>query len=920
MSYQPYDSADLSANFTIAHDTADLSANFTLNQQIADLSANFTVHNILAYFQHAVASTTGANFLTPQTLDNYVIRQANRDKIATIDVKYSNMGDRFSWVTPAAILQVFAGTNVNNKTKIFGGHVKEPERVGEEIIFHGQGYGEELLRRKVTDAFYDIEATDLIKNKLLNGLDIDNSQISFIGEETTRTGFHSDSYANEDNIESKSNVSLAGGDWTLDPDNGGYETSGYIISKDMTTVSEASTTTQEYFDDVKIDVTKTEPDASHTITIFATSIGTSKNCVSFANGVEDYIDFGNVINFERTDPFSIEFWYSSGTTPVSSGGVVSKMAHSAPDAGYRVYYKPNAPNVLLQLQLIADADPVNKLLVGVTDETYSINDGKWHHVVCTYDGSSSASGIAIYMDGESRTTTTEIDVLSASILGTEDLRIGSDDGGNSIGGNVRLVRIYSKELSATEVTQNYNNAYSPIADSLELRVDLDEGSGSTVYDTSGNARDGTITLALWAFVYDKFTDNTLETFTDSHGFPTDHGRTFKYMILFTGDGSDTPTLSQIDIDVKTKLITTYETIDYDNEPLFDAIKEILYDSNLEGYTDTSGVYQLDYVKSKTTTDFIPYLRQGYEILKQPEWKKDTKRLINRLKVVGSEEGALSATEKDIELTEKKASAWTGTNCTLVDEYKTSHVKEGDYCIKGTISSTAADALSPTFSSAKNLDDYENLYCWYEQNAADTFSIRLETDASNYFSWSLTPKETDASFEIKLLVGSKSSGWSSTGSPNWTSITKIRFVYGEGVTTTTFYIDKLFFTVKPVTYTHNDTDSQTAYGIYEGKTRIYRSLSTVDLCEARAKAIINLHKNLHEPCEIICYGRRDLSTGDLIKVYFPKSGITDVVFRVDAVEFLLGSMTLTRLFCSDINTVTLVQRLKQLDHETKQIGS
>lgn len=917
MSYQPHASADLSANFTIAHDTADLSANFTLNHQKYDLSANFTVHNILSYFQHAVESTTGANFLTPQSIDNYVIRQANRDKIATIDVKYSNVGDRFSWVTPASILQVFAGTNVNNKTKIFGGHVKEPERVGEEIIFHGQGYGEELLRRKVTDAFYDVEATDLIKNTLLNGLDIDNSQLSFIGEETTRTGFHSDAYADESNIESKSNVSLSSGDWTLDADNGGYLTSGYIISNDFTTVSEASTSTQEYFDDAKIDITKTTPSGT-SLAIYVANTGSEKPCLDF-DGTDDQISFGDILDFERTDAFSLELWFNAGESS-DNGGLICKMANgTAAMKGYGLWWESSLNR--LAFRLISDVGSGNRAgIYALVISGNSIKDNDWHHIVATYDGSSSASGMKLYLNGSLLSTTYYNDNLSASISTSNNFTVGSRHDDYYVPGFINKVRVYNQELTAANVLSNYNKAYSPISSGLVLRADIDEGTGSTAYDTSGNGTNGTISGATWQYLYKPFTDNTWTTFIDAHSAPTVHGRELKYKILFTSDGVDTPTLSQIDIDVKTKAITVYETLDYDNEPLFDAIKDVLYDATLEGYVDVEGIYQLDYVKSKTTTDFMPYLRQGYEILKQPVWKKDSHNLINKLKIVGSEEGALSATEKDIELTEKKASSWTGTNCTIIDEYKTAHVKEGDYCIKGSISSTAADALSPTFSAAKNLDDYENLYCWYEQNAADAFSIRLETDASNYFSWSLTPKDTNASFEIKLLVGSKSSGWISTGRPSWTNITQIRFVYGSGVSTTTFYIDKLFFTVKPVTYTHNDTDSQTEYGIYEGKTRIYRNLSTVDLCEARAKAIINLHKNLHEPLDLVVYGRKDIKTGDLVKVYFPKSGITDIVFRVDAVEFLLGTMTLTRLFCSDINTVTLVQRLKQIDYETKQIGS
>lgn len=883
--YNPHASSDLSVNFTIAQNTADLSANFTLNHQKADLSANVTIHNILSYFQHAIESPTGTNFITPQPLENYVIRQANRDKITTIDVQYSNVGDRFSWVTPASLLQVFAGTNVNNKTKIFGGYVTEPNWTGEAIIIHGQGYDTELLRNSITSAIYDIEASDLIKFHLLDlTTGIDTSQFSFVGEETTRTGFHSDAYADEANIESSSNVSLSSGEWTLDADNGGYLTTGYIISDDLVTDA------YDYFDDVKITLT--------------------------------------------------------GTTPSGTSFIIK---------------------------------------------------------ACNDDG--------------------------------------------------------------------------------------------TTYET--------------------FTDATWGAFTDHHSSTTNHGRRFKYKIEFISDGNDTPTLSQIDIEVKTKNIKVYERVEYDDESLLDAIKDVLYDASLEGYVDPNGIYQLDYVKSKSTTDFIPYLRQGYEILKQPMWKKDSRNLINSIEGIGADEGSLTKAEQD-QWTEGYAGDWTGGACTITNETNNTLVKEGNYCIKAELSGTGwldeftgsngdlpnadrfdwycdnsetpkiynnylraycypkrvwmcfdktnyslgsdnydiqfkfymrqdgdpqghqliilfdkqanipvdydthaefiayglpfiycatsgddwflniyddgsrvyysslltagwntlrikrvsttvtvyvngeqhwsdvftegagvhdnmqigitaaslgyeywnidemsynysaegSTVLSPAFN--KNLDLYEHMVCFYRQIGTSAFTIRVETDASNYFSKTLTPQKVSETYELKLPIGSKAAGWSSTGSPDWTNITRIRFVYGVGSNISIVYYDKLYFTVKPIAASYQDDDSITSQGTFQGKRYVNKQITSISELDDRLKIIVDAHKNLHEPLDVIIYGRRDLTTGDLVKVNFPKSGVNDVVFRVDEVHYLLGTMTLTRLFCRDLTTVSMVHRLKQLDYETKQI--
>jgi len=66
-------------------------------------------------------------------------------------------------------------------------------------------------------------------------------------------------------------------------------------------------------------------------------------------------------------------------------------------------------------------------------------------------------------------------------------------------GNVEIayVRIYNRALSDTEIQHNYLNPMNPILDGCVMWLAMEEGSGTTVYDKSGNGNDGTIVGARW---------------------------------------------------------------------------------------------------------------------------------------------------------------------------------------------------------------------------------------------------------------------------------------------------------------------------------------------------------------------------------------------------------------------------------------
>ncbi len=66
----------------------------------------------------------------------------------------------------------------------------------------------------------------------------------------------------------------------------------------------------------------------------------------------------------------------------------------------------------------------NSNAIQVVTDANSIRTGRWQHLLVTYDGSSKAKGIRIYLNGEQQNTKAPFDSLTGSIATSEPFRIG----------------------------------------------------------------------------------------------------------------------------------------------------------------------------------------------------------------------------------------------------------------------------------------------------------------------------------------------------------------------------------------------------------------------------------------------------------------------------------------------------------------
>jgi len=175
----------------------------------------------------------------------------------------------------------------------------------------------------------------------------------------------------------------------------------------------------------------------------------SENALLF-DGVNEYAVIGDVaeLQFEFDNEFSISAWVKTSSS--ATMGVFTKLDSSSPNTGYELLMIGGK----FVLELINSLFSVSYIRV---DTTSTFHNNTWHHVVATYDGSSDASGVTLYVDNVVQSVTVVTNTLSGSIATTTPAQIGARDGSTILfNGYIDDVAVYNKELTSGEVSTIYN--------------------------------------------------------------------------------------------------------------------------------------------------------------------------------------------------------------------------------------------------------------------------------------------------------------------------------------------------------------------------------------------------------------------------------------------------------------------------------
>ena len=142
-------------------------------------------------------------------------------------------------------------------------------------------------------------------------------------------------------------------------------------------------------------------------------------------------------NFGFQSKFTLAAWiYPTADT----GAIVTRTKDAEEDTGYGLYLKDGKLQANLILRWLDDGARVE------TVKPIELN--RWQHVMMTYDGSRTAEGIKIYLDGKSQELTVHLDDVNQNFQSREPLRIGGGGGpANRFHGQIDDVRVYDVALS-----------------------------------------------------------------------------------------------------------------------------------------------------------------------------------------------------------------------------------------------------------------------------------------------------------------------------------------------------------------------------------------------------------------------------------------------------------------------------------------
>lgn len=156
-----------------------------------------------------------------------------------------------------------------------------------------------------------------------------------------------------------------------------------------------------------------------------------------------HFDLGDVAAVERDQPFSVGAWVNV-PAGLKEGAIVARMDDRQGMQGWELFVQ--GPKFGVQL---AAKEPVGNIRAVAKNNT--VRTDKWQHVLVTYDGSGTAAGFRLFVDGRVQPVVTAGAPLKGKVQAAVPLRIGQRETKARLeAGKVQDVRVYLRELSTGE--------------------------------------------------------------------------------------------------------------------------------------------------------------------------------------------------------------------------------------------------------------------------------------------------------------------------------------------------------------------------------------------------------------------------------------------------------------------------------------
>lgn len=163
------------------------------------------------------------------------------------------------------------------------------------------------------------------------------------------------------------------------------------------------------------------------------------------NGLDEYIS-ANTLSINNA--ITVSAWIKTSTTGIQT--IVNEDQANS-NRSWNLLLEPGNK---IQIVIKNTNGTVNNKLRSTALE---VQDGNWHNIIFTYDGTSNAAGLKTYVDG-GNLESFQLSSTGISNTNTLGLFIGSLQGNNGwrFNGDIDEVAVWSRALEATDVQTIYN--------------------------------------------------------------------------------------------------------------------------------------------------------------------------------------------------------------------------------------------------------------------------------------------------------------------------------------------------------------------------------------------------------------------------------------------------------------------------------
>ncbi len=213
-------------------------------------------------------------------------------------------------------------------------------------------------------------------------------------------------------------------------------------------------------------------------------------CLSFDGG--DFVRTATKVG--PPGGFTVSAWVNPNVVNTTQA-IVSQYGTNA----YFQFFASNQ-DIVFRIHQTKDTVMIGRIATGV------LTSGSWQHITATWDGTPSSAGIKIYKNGKRLDdTNNQAGSFTAASTSTQPIDVGGQDGGVLFNGLIDEVKLYSSGLTQEQVLidMNANAAVNISTGTTEASIlgdtsvpilvwNLDENTGSSANDTSGNSNTGTL--------------------------------------------------------------------------------------------------------------------------------------------------------------------------------------------------------------------------------------------------------------------------------------------------------------------------------------------------------------------------------------------------------------------------------------------